>query len=246
MAAGIARSKFIRPMADAIGWQLGRLRALFKRADYHAPYTDLPRALRILQTHLPEKLPAVLKALNLETAASAPAESGGAQQLALMPPAAAPETALTRHLPPDVKIGLVERLAQAIPSQESVEFKREKVRAILKKHGVDGRFKDEVKALAWVRKAFPDAAFKPDAGAVEVVPDLDSLSPSHMRELIRSLRSELTEKDQQLKQMKVRLGEVNYFLNATKNKMVGDSGLHDVTEDQALFFLAWNIAKKPL
>lgn len=258
MPSGVARSKFIRPMADALGWRLGRLRELFQRADYHSPYTDLPRALRILKTLLPEKLPAVLKALNLDETALQASDSPGGQQLVLMPPAspAAPTpegttVALTPHIAPRSlggRGGLVDRLVHAIPGDEDVASKRDKVRAILKKHGADGRMKDEVRALAWIKKVFPEAAFKADetVTAVEIVSDLETLPAPRLRELIKSLMAELADKQRQLKQFQTKLGAVNYLLDATKNKMVGESGLYDVTEEQALFFLANAEAKRPL
>lgn len=255
MASGIERSKFIRPMANALGWTTGRLRGVFQRADYHSPYTDLPRALRILQAQLPEQLPAVLKALNLDTTALRVPESAAGQQLALMPPAAlatpAHGGALTPDIAPepadgDARVSLVDRLAESIPGDESFTDKRARVRTILKKHGVDGRFKDEVRALAWVKKVFPDAVFKPNgAGAVEVAPDIETLPAPRLRELVESLMTQLAEKDRQLKQAKKQLNDADYFLDAYRIKMVG-KGLLDVTEDQALFFLGKAAVKKPL
>jgi hypothetical protein len=253
VASGIERSKFIRPMADALGWTTGRLRALLQRSDYHAPYLDLQRALRILQANVPAQMPAVLKALNVDEALLR--EPEGNQQLALMPPAAepapeAPSGALIPHRPGrsgnGAKLTLVERLARAIPGEQPVEYKREKVRQILKKHNVDGRMKDEARAFAWVKKAFPEATLQQSgtAIAVEVVSDIDTLPPPRLRELVKSLMTKLAEKDRQLKHMKTQLGEVNYFLNATRVKMVGESGLHDVTEEQAFFFLASAAAKR--
>jgi hypothetical protein len=247
MASGIARSKFIRPMADALGWQLGRLRALFQRADYHAPYTDLQRALRIIQAHLPDQLPAVLKSLNLDATylhADKPSDPAS-HQLALMPPAS--QAPATPNVPAVLPVkGLVDQLAHMIPGDDALADKRDKVRSILKKHGADGRMKDKTLAIAWLKKVFPGAEEHAVATVVEVAPDIETLPAERLRPLIRSLMAELADRDQLLKRIEKRFGDVKYFLDATKQKMVGDTGLFDVSEEQALFFLAVAAAKKPL
>lgn len=232
-------------MADALGWQTGRLRALFKRADYHAPYTDRDRALHIVQTYIPEQLPAVLKALNLDAAFLRPPDNVGGQQLALMPPA--PQTTPNVPVISAVTTGLVDRLARMIPGDAAFTVKRQQVRSMLKKHGADGRMKDQARAMQWLKKAFPGAVEEQDAATVIRVPDdVETLPVEQLRPLIKSLRADLSERDRQLKLIQARFGEVNYFLNATKGKMVGDSGLFDVSEEQALFFLALAAARKPL
>lgn len=251
MASGVERSKFIRPMADALGWTTGRLRALFVRADYHSPFVDLQRALRILQANVPNQMATVFKALNIDPAylhSDRPNDPAASQQLALMPPAAQTSSPVTPNVPAvsTVAKGLVDQLAQMIPGDDALTNKREKVRSILKKHGVDGRMKDKALAIVWLRKVFPGAGEGHiPSTVIEVESDIETLPAERLRPLIKSLMAELAEKDRQLKLIQTRFGEVNYFLDATKHKMVGD-GLLDVTEEQALFFLARAAAKKQL
>src|SRR5262249_30395554 len=127
MASGISRSTFMRPLANAIGWEIGRLRRLLNCADYHAPYDDLPRALRILQIQMPQRMSNILAAMNMD-AAVLQNDAEPARQLALMPPSTA-----------RMKVSLIDRLAQTIPGTASLTEKRSKVRLVLKKHNADGR-----------------------------------------------------------------------------------------------------------
>lgn len=253
MASGIQRSKFIRPMADALEWTTAKLRTLFESKDYHAPFTDLPRALRILQQYAPDKMSVVLEALRLHVPEemTGMTDPGGSPQLALMPPAVPKLSAPTPSVavPPGAQKGLVGRLVQMIPGDGSFTEKRAKVRAVLKKHRVDGRMKDEALAVGWIKEAFPDANPLPQSdttAVVQITADIETLPAEQSPHTIRSLVTQLSERESQLKALRVRVGEIKYLLDAAKSAMV-DSGLGGVHEETAGFiFLAVATAKKPL
>lgn len=145
--AGFSRARWTRPLAKSIGWRPQRMRLLFKRNGLTPPYTDIEKALAIL-----DKNGISTTKFRAQNATPPPLNDEGkvsaGKQLAVRGRAPAEPKPLTgvQKYKEKVKKRLIYRLAMLLP-EGPCQYGKSRVRAILAKHGVRKPYEDERRAL---------------------------------------------------------------------------------------------------
>lgn len=260
MPAGVARSKFVSPLAKSLGWPLQRLRSLFNRNGYHAPYLDEIRGLKICleagldirpyldkAKHPPEFLASLNKPPTTRPSA-APAAPVSANELVLSQSPAPPQQA---QLMPDNTLPvptsnepLIVRLARLLGGTGPEEIA--KVRAILKRGNIDGRsYKNEDKCLQlMVAAGVRIDRFErrdPNHPIDAVARDITAMPVTELRLYAEELQGDNAAKDVTIANLQTRIKRISGLLETAKNMMTQEyreNRRDDESESESLLRLA--------
>lgn len=238
MPTGIARSLFTSKFATALGWRIAKVRELYNRHGYNAPYTDIHRALRIHKAE-GHDVPKLLRAANRRTEdiewddpagpnlpAPSPLPPGNALVLTHAP--SQPPTNGSQHLPVQhhADMSMLARLARATPEGDT-PGNMQRIKETLNGDGFDLRNKKESKAVEILRRyGFTVTHVEPREAAVPEdrdngsFPDIDSLGVVQLRELCRELLSQNNRLSVEASAKNLRLAKVGRILDMSHNRLI--------------------------
>lgn len=267
MPTGIARSKFVSPLAKSLGWKLGRLRALFNRKGYYSPYLDEIRGLKICieegldirpyldkAGHGPDFLASLNVSLNKgNRPLGAPAGPVPANELVLSQPPSAPPPTLNLPVPQHQgkPLPLIVRLCNMLGGPQH----EEKVRAVLEKHQMDLRgYKAEDRILqVFIKEGYSVDGFErrygPDSSIVSTRPGLEKMSIAELRDYAAELQRALAGKEMTLRNMEARHKRIQDLLEMGKNLIVTEYRAlqrEDESESEILMKLVRKEAGRPI
>lgn len=264
MPTGIARSPFIRPMADALGMQVPTLRNQFIMEGWKAPYLDEKKAISILQK----------RGLAIDKYLAWRAKHPGRLAASNGPYPRKPDNAVVvaRAEPAPVQgdlplLGawdrkLVPRLARLLPEGNTLVGKA-KVRKILRDGGDPGpKWDDEAKALRIFQQAgIPTTNFvrvKDTRTQVPVVrepttidapPAIENMDVGKLRELVTLLEEQLDARDEKIKRLNKRHTRMSELLNSANVEIAEefkDDSRSDLSAAEGVIYIVRKIAGTPV